>query len=317
MNAAAPLVSVVTCIHDGERFLNQAMESALAQSYQNLEILAVDDGSSDRSLAILENMADPRVRIIRQSRQGPAAALATGINAAKGCYIAFLDQDDCWSPEYAAAHAELLNQRPEVDLSFSWFRVIDGEGRWIGIESSRFRGTIDFPRLFADFVIGASSNVVVRAQAVRAAGGVDPALARYYDLDLCLRVALLRPHNVAAIPRDLMFYRRHGSQITRDIQGMQQEWKQVVAKLHHLAPVRVEPMQAEATSNMQRYFARLAYEGLNYSQGLAFLASAFRTQPGGFLTDRRNWLTAAACIAGLSLPRSIHQRLEKIAGLCR
>jgi glycosyltransferase involved in cell wall biosynthesis len=312
-----PLVSVLLCVCNGERFLREAVDSALSQTHPRLEVIAVDDGSTDGSALLLSALSDPRLRVIRQTNQGASATLAAGLRAARGTYLALLDQDDRWHPEFLAAHLELLEQHPETDLSFCWFRVINEAGSDVGLLSHRFRGTIDFQGLLADFVIGASSNVVARRAAVVRTGGPDPRLARYYDLDLCLRIALLRPDNVTAIPRDLMFYRRHSRQITRDLAGMQREWEQVLDQLRALAPDKVAAVESRARSNMNRYFARLAYEGGQHRQSLGFLAAGFRAQRAGFLRDRRNWLTGAACLAGLLLPAPLHLRLERWAGLRR
>jgi glycosyltransferase involved in cell wall biosynthesis len=305
------------CVFNGERFLREALNSVLSQEYRTLELIVVDDGSSDSSLVQLVDIRDPRVRVIRQSNQGASVALAAGIEAARGAYVALLDQDDRWEREFLSAHVEFLEQHPDVDLSFSWFRVVNEEGRDIGLASNRYLGRIDFSGLLADFVIGASSNVVVRREALAQAGGPDPSLSRYYDLDLCLRVALLRPNNVAAIRRDLMHYRRHSQQITHDIEGMQGEWGRVLLKLEALAPEQVSIAAPAARANMSRYFARLAYESGQYGRGLSLLGECFRSRPGGFFGDPRNWLTAAACLSGLLLPAAAHRRLEHLAGLRR
>ena len=90
------------------------------------------------------------------------AALQAGIDLARGKYIALLDQDDIWERDKLRCHVELIEQKPEIDLTFSWFRLIDGQGNDMGLHSSRYRGTICFSDLLCDFVIGASSNVVIR-----------------------------------------------------------------------------------------------------------------------------------------------------------
>src|SRR5580658_5610625 len=168
----APLVSVVVCVHNGERFLGATIDSVLAQSWSAFELIVVDDGSADSSVGLVRAYRDPRLRLIVQTNQGAAAALATGIREARGEYIALLDQDDLWDPGKLAAHLSLHRQRPEVDLTFSWFQLIDETGRLIGAHSRRYRGSVDFGYLLEDFVIAASSNVVARRAAIEKAGGI-------------------------------------------------------------------------------------------------------------------------------------------------
>jgi glycosyltransferase involved in cell wall biosynthesis len=312
--ALTPIVSVVVPVYNGERFLAATIDSVLAQAFTEFELIIVDDGSTDGSAEIVKLYRDTRLRFVRQANRGPAMAVDAGIREARAGYIAFLDQDDLWETGKLKAHIELLNQRPEIDLTFSWFRIVDEAGRDVGLRSQRARGTFGFRSLLTDFVVGATSNVVVRREAIERAGGIDSSFRRLYDLDLFLRIAWLAPQNVAAIPADLVRYRRHPAQITRDVRALRQEWEAVLEKLRRLAPEDVAAVAHYARSNMSRYFARIAYEAAHYRTALGFLKDSSRLAPAAFLADRRNWLTAAACLSGLLLPGRWHRALERLAG---
>jgi hypothetical protein len=231
--------------------------------------------------------------------------------------VAFLDQDDLWTHDKLARHVDWLTRHPAVDLTFSWFRFVDRVGKDIGLRRKRYHGTLDFPALLTDFAIGATSNVVVRREAIEKAGGIDPAFPRMYDLDLCLRIALLARHNVEAVPAELMLYRRHGGQITHDYKALEDEWERIVGKIARLAPEAVAAVENDARSNASRFFARLAYETRDYRTAVLYLARGFRCSPSRFLLDPRNWSTAAACLAGLALTPRLHRGLERMAGLRR
>jgi glycosyltransferase involved in cell wall biosynthesis len=312
-----PLVSVIVCVYNGAELLAPTLESALAQSYRSFELLVVDDGSTDTSAAVVNGFNDPRMRFIEQQNGGAAAALGTGIRAARGTYVAFLDQDDLWDRDKLAVHVDAMQNDPSLDLTFSWFEYIGRTGRNLGIRSIRYRGTASFAGLLEDFVIGATSNVVVRRDAVEKAGGVDPLFPRVYDLDLFLRVALLRPGNVRAIEQDLMGYRRHKDQITRDIAPLAAEWERVAKKMLQLAPDLARPVIGRARQNISRYFARLEYEQGCYRRAMGHVGKGFSASPFSFLTDPRNWTTTAACLAGVLLPQALLTRLERMAGLDR
>jgi glycosyltransferase involved in cell wall biosynthesis len=311
------LVSVIVCVYNGSAHLGATIETVLSQTHSDFELIVVDDGSTDRSVELVKSYADHRVRLLRQENRGTAGALASGFSAARGEFVAFLDQDDLWTCDKLAAHLDWMRRRPEIDLTFSWFKYIDSAGNDIGLHSIRYQGTIDFRGLLEEFVIGATSNVVVRHAALQRAGGVEESIPRLYDLDLCLRVARLTPHNIEALPRDLMFYRRHSAQITRDVSSIEKEWDLVLDRMRQLSRNDVEAVENRARSNLNRYLARLEYERHSYHQALKYVAKGFRSAPVLFLADRRNWLTSAACLSGAVLPRELHMKMERLAGLRR
>ncbi len=120
-----PRVSVLLPVYNGERFLRETLDSAFAQTMPDLEVIAVDDGSSDGSVALLEAYEDPRLRVLRQSNLGAPTALNTALDAARGEYIGFLDQDDLWNEQKLERHLEVMDENPKLDLTFSRYELID------------------------------------------------------------------------------------------------------------------------------------------------------------------------------------------------
>lgn len=317
IDSASPLVSIVVCVFNGVEFLDEVVGTVLAQTWTNWELIFVDDGSSDGSADVIRRYPDPRIRLLVQPNRGAASALATGIEAARGEFLALLDQDDLWESEKLEAHLSRMLERPGLDLTFSWFVYADERGEALGLKSIRYRGTIDFTGLLADFVIGATSNVMLRKDAIGRVGGGDATIPRLYDVDLFLRIALLRPGNIEAVPRDLMRYRRHDDQLSRDFQILMTDWESFLEKLRQLAPKEVCQAEGTARCSINRYFARLAYEQRDYREAVRFVWKGFRSSPLVFALDARNWLTAAACGSGALLPGCLHSRLERMAGLRR
>ena len=122
------LVSVVIPTYNRATELPSAIESVLGQTYPSVEVIIVDDGSTDGTEALIQTRF-PRVRYLRQSNRGPAAARNAGIKAASGPYIAFLDSDDRWMPQKLERQIGLLRERPEVGLVFSTVRFVSRRGR--------------------------------------------------------------------------------------------------------------------------------------------------------------------------------------------
>jgi glycosyltransferase involved in cell wall biosynthesis len=109
----SPLISCIVPVFNGERYLRQALDSIFAQTYRPLEVVVVDDGSTDATAVIVASFGD-RLRYLRQDNQGPPVARNLGIRAAKGEYVAFLDADDLWHPEKLQRQIKRFEARPEL-----------------------------------------------------------------------------------------------------------------------------------------------------------------------------------------------------------
>ncbi|HCU65321.1 MAG TPA: glycosyl transferase family 2 [Rheinheimera sp.] len=124
-NVLCPKVSVVMPCYNNAAYVRQAVDSVLQQDYPNIELIVVDDGSTDNSLEVLASYGD-RIRVIVQPNQGPAAARNNGIRHATGDYIAFLDSDDLWLPGKLSAQLEFLQTNPDFIACFCSWSVWDG-----------------------------------------------------------------------------------------------------------------------------------------------------------------------------------------------
>lgn len=120
-------VSVIMPVYNGARYLSPAIESLLAQTRQDWELIVVDDGSTDETPEILKRFTDPRIHVIRQPNGGEAVARNTGLDNARGLYIAFLDADDLYLPNALADLAGYLDANPEVGVVFSDGYVVDSD----------------------------------------------------------------------------------------------------------------------------------------------------------------------------------------------
>jgi glycosyltransferase involved in cell wall biosynthesis len=115
----SPLVSCIVPTYNGEAYLDEALESIRAQTYQPLEVIVADDGSTDRTLELAARYG-PGLRVIAQANAGPAAARNLGLRAASGPFVAFLDQDDLWHPEKLTWQMARFEARPELDVSVAY-----------------------------------------------------------------------------------------------------------------------------------------------------------------------------------------------------
>lgn len=125
-----PLVSVVVPVFQGERLIVGAIKSILAQTYEHLEVIVVDDGSTDKTLERLATIDDSRVQVISQANGGTAKARNAALSVARGTYIAFLDSDDRWFPRKIEAELALLQDTEDVvGIAYSSYFAVDNRGR--------------------------------------------------------------------------------------------------------------------------------------------------------------------------------------------
>jgi glycosyltransferase involved in cell wall biosynthesis len=187
-----PTVSVIMPAFNAERYLHTAVESVLRQSFGDLELLIVDDGSSDRTVEIAGGYAarDARVRVLRQVNAGPGPARNTGFATAAGRLFAFLDSDDEWDPTFLEEQIAILDSRPDVDVLVANARNRGGLAD--GKPSRPLRGEgrpITLAEILADetclFIM-----VVFRREVVAAVGGFDPDLLTNEEYEMWIRAAL-------------------------------------------------------------------------------------------------------------------------------
>ncbi|HUO76525.1 MAG TPA: glycosyltransferase family 2 protein [Thermodesulfovibrionales bacterium] len=199
-NSRIPTVSVIIPTFNRSQTIGRAIQSVLAQTFQDFEIIIVDDASTDGTKTIVEGLCGPLVRYLRHERnQGAAAARNTGISAAHGIYLAFLDSDDEWLPEKLSIQVTLLDdQSAGLDLSCSSFILVTNESEREYIQTARPDW---FKRLLWTCDLGPGSTLVVRRECADRVGFLDEKLSRLEDWDWLLRLS--KKHTIAVVEKPL------------------------------------------------------------------------------------------------------------------
>ncbi len=176
-NRAVPesLVSVVVPVYNGAEVIADTLRSVLSQSYLNLEVIVVDDGSTDGTAQLIRTDfgGDSRLRLVTQQNRGVAAARNTGLAEANGPLIAFVDADDVWRPEKVAKQVALIERAgPRVGVVYTWYANIDRAGSVVPPLRPKplHRGDVMIPLLLQNF-LGNASTALMRTAAVRRVGG--------------------------------------------------------------------------------------------------------------------------------------------------
>ncbi|MEO1087807.1 MAG: glycosyltransferase family 2 protein, partial [Acidobacteriota bacterium] len=186
-------VAVIIPVHNGESMLAETVESAFAQSFGDIEVLVVDDASTDGTpelLASLEERFSPRLRWWRLPKNiGPSAARNFAFEKTRAPLVAPLDGDDLWHVDKLRLQVEALDHRPDAVVAYSSVAHIDGDGRHLYDTSrARYDGDV-FLRLLLGNFLECGSNPLVRADAWRAVDGYDATLRTAEDWDFYLKLA--------------------------------------------------------------------------------------------------------------------------------
>lgn len=214
--AVVPRVSVIIPTYNRRGYLRQAVDSVLAQTRPDFEVLVVDDGSTDDTPRVIASMADPRLRCLWQANAGRSAARNRGMAAARGEFIAFLDDDDQYLPHKLAAQVAFLDEHGDVDLVGAGVEIVDAQGKSL----RTWRTWLDQPVLTLETCLYACplptcSVLLRRAMLARLDHWFDPAQALAEDTDFFLRL-LLAGGRMAWLPEIVSTYRQHSGSSQHD-----------------------------------------------------------------------------------------------------
>ncbi len=276
------LVSVIVPSYNRARLLPRAINSVLAQTHGNLELIVVDDGSDDDTPAVLARYGG-RLTAVRQARQGAAQARNRGLAEARGEFIAFLDSDDWWAPAKLADQLRALAHNPRAGVCYTWFLMADERGRWMRAFTPAFEGDV-FEALYRNnFLV--TPNVLARRacfwdgpELVRR---FDPRLAFGEDWRLWLELALAWPF--CRVPRFHVAITDHPQRVykTGQVEQIQGDLASIEAEL------RTDPrfaVRLEAMGPGARALPRVRDAYLNLLRGrrlgaLAAGVDALRVAP--------------------------------------
>jgi glycosyltransferase involved in cell wall biosynthesis len=219
---AHPLVSVIIPNFNYAQYLPQALDSVLAQTYRETEIIVVDDESTDDSEAVVSKYGG-RVRFIKQKNQGVSAARNRGVAASHGDLIAFIDADDAWLPAKLDKQVPRILADPDVGLVHCAVEQVGPSGASLGSLRDGMEGSVstEFLLFQRPVVIAAGSTALIPRKVFEEVGGFDTRLSTSADWDLCYRIAL--KWKVAFVAEELVKYRIHTSNMHANIKRMEHD----------------------------------------------------------------------------------------------
>ncbi len=274
-----PRVSVIMPVHDGAEFIAEAIQSVLAQTFRDWELIVVDDGSTDETRSVIAGLEADLI-YLHQPQQGPSAARNHGLCSARGEYVAFLDADDKWRPDFLKETVAYLDRLDNavVAIGVGWV-CINREGTEIAATRRFQKGYCDISDLLGNNLFPPLA-VLARTEAVLAVGGFDQALSGTEDWDLWLRLTT-QGGKIFALTQVLAEYRLHAGTNSSNPDRMRASQSRTLEKFFAQADLSHEIRALEAYSigrSLIQSSARL-YGAQRVAEAVRDFSEAVRLSP--------------------------------------
>ena len=283
-----PTLSVVIPAYNAECTILETIASIQKQTFSDFEIILINDGSTDRTLEILQTVRDERLKIFSYENGGLPVARNRGISHSTGEFIAFIDADDLWTPDKLELQLAALQQYPEAGVAYSWtYFKFDKEEYSYADNSTFFEGNVYADLLIRNFLHN-GSNPLIRKEAIESVGLFDPTLKSCEDWDYYLRLAAI--WSFVLVPKPQIIYRQSSSSMTSKIDVMEKYLLIVINRAFSTAPLELQFLKKKSLSWVYKYAAQqyLKYKSEDLSSlkmAAKKLLIAVTIQPSIFLED--------------------------------
>ncbi len=304
-----PTISIIIPVYNGKTTILETIASVQQQTFSDIEIIVINDGSTDSTLELLKSIQDERLKIFSYENGGLPVARNRGISHATGEFIAFLDADDMWTPDKLELQLAALQQHPEAGVAYSWtYFKYDEEEYSYADESSFFEGDVYADLLVRNFLHN-GSNPLIRRQAIESVGFFDPTLKSCEDWEFYLRLAV--NWDFVLVRKAQIIYRQSSSSMTSKVEVMEKSLIIVIERAFQSAPVNLQSLKKQSFSWVYKYAAQqyLKYGRHNISDlnlATSKLVRAILIQPKILLEKYTQGLIRQIVKSWLIMPFSNH-----------
>ncbi len=318
-----PIVSVVMPVYNTAKYVESAVASVLAQTFEDFELLIIDDAGQDNSIELCRAFDDPRIRIISQANRGLAGARNTGIRKARGQFIALLDSDDLWEAKKLEKHVDHLWRSPQVGISYAASSMIDDDGNFLRIVQ-RPKLTNVTPRdVFLRNPVGNGSAPVIRKAVFDDIAFVnvarneldyfDESFRQSEDIECWCRMALMTHWRFEGIAGAHTRYRINEGGLSANVVKQFETWSRVKARVTELNPEFAAKWGRYAEAYQKRYLARRCFRMGEGSLAWSLMKEALQTCPRILLEEPAKTLTTLAAVFVLRFrPQRLNHSLQAL-----
>lgn len=280
-----PEVSVIIPAFNAKQTILDTIQSLQNQTFQDFELIVIDDGSTDETLEILHQIDDSRLNIFSYENGGVAVARNRGISHSQGEYLSFIDQDDLWTSTKLELQIAKLKSKPNSNIGaiYSWTLNMyeDAKGRSFSQGcQSMLEGNI-YAQLLLGHFIGSGSNILVTREAVQSTKLFDPNVNSHSDWDFCLQLA--RNWDFLVVPENQILYRRTSGSMSSKVDVMEKQGALTIEKAYQSAPPELQDQKSVSLAMLYRYYADMSLFGEVNSSKIKYarekLIEALRLHP--------------------------------------
>lgn len=264
MTATMSLISVIVPVYNGGETIKETIESVLNQTFSNLELIIIDDGSQDSTLNIISNIKDSRLKVFSYQNAGVAISRNRGIQKAGGKFIAFLDADDLWTSDKLEAQLKALQSNPQAAVAYSWVDYINAEGEFLHNGNHITINGNAYKQMLVENILENGSNPLVRRDALIKVGDFDQSLTPAEDWDMWLRLAAC--YDFVTVPYPQILYRTLSSSGSSNVLKMEKVCLQLIDQAFYSAPISVQYLKNKSIATVYRYLTGKLLESASVSE---------------------------------------------------
>lgn len=313
--STSPIVSVVIPAYNAEKTILDTIKSVQKQSFSDFEVIVINDGSTDKTLDLVNAIDDSRIKVFSYENGGLSVARNRGISHAQGEFIAFLDADDLWTVDKLELQVKALNENPKAGVAYSWTFFMDEMGESFHRDKPIFFEGDVLANLLVWNFIASGSNPLIRTQAVLSMGEFDSSLAGAADWDYWLRLAIDWPYVV--VPKPQVFYRQSSGSMSSKVEYMEQCQLDVLDKVFQRVPSKLRHLRSQSLSFVYRYSAKLYLTRVSGMPGLhgagRKLRQAIQLYPKTLLEKETQKLLLKLLFMRLLSPELANLMLQRIS----
>ena len=278
-NQTTPTVTVVIPAYNAMRYLAETMETVLNQTYQDFEVLVVNDGSTDETPNWVNKLSEkePKVRMVSQANQGLAGARCTGVTNARGKYVAFVDADDLWKPTKLEKQVNSLENNPQAGICYTWTALADSDGKATGrVIASHAEGNV-WQQMTEMNIVCCGSTPMIRRSCFDDVGLFDRAISPSDDWDMWWRISA--KYEFTVIKEPLILYRQHPNNSSKKCDHMLATSRVLIERNFANAPTELLHLRSRSYGCIYLYLGWRAIENNDYEQASQFRQQAIAHRP--------------------------------------
>ncbi|MBH8574219.1 glycosyltransferase [Nostocaceae cyanobacterium CENA369] len=268
INPKLPIISVIIPVYNSEKTIKVTIGSVLKQTFEDFELIIINDGSQDSTLDVISEIKDSRIKVFTFTNGGGNVSRNRGLNMALGEFVSFLDADDIWTSDKLQLQLQALQENPTAKVAYSWTDYIDENDRFLvsGTHTS-INGDI-YEKLLINNFLENGSNPLIYKESIIELGGFDESLKAAQDWDMWLRLAAR--YFFVAVPCVQILYRVSAYSLSSNLVRQEKACLQVLERAYQVRPLINQTSWKLSLTNLYKYLTCKALQRpFNKQKGIA------------------------------------------------